>query len=92
MIKNELNQKLQLTCIVCALLSGTNYLHANGKWLDRHEKEIIPTVKKLTEEGIHINGTVRDSQGEPLSGVNIVINLKSATIIQYTIKGRFMSR
>ena len=73
MIKNELNQKLQLTCIVCALLSGTNYLHANGKWLDRHEKEIIPTVKKLTEEGIHINGTVRDSQGEPLSGVNIVI-------------------
>ena len=73
MIKNELNQKLQLTCIVCALLSGTNYLHANGKWSDRHEKEIIPTVKKLTEEGIHINGTVRDSQGEPLSGVNIVI-------------------
>ena len=63
MIKNELNQKLQLTCIVCALLSGTNYLHANGKWLDRHEKEIIPTVKKLTEEGIHINGTVRDSHG-----------------------------
>lgn len=54
MIKNELNQKLQLTCIVCALLSGTNYLHANGKWSDRHEKEIIPTVKKLTEEGIHI--------------------------------------
>lgn len=51
MIKNELNQKLQLTCIVCALLSGTNYLHANGKWLDRHEKEIIPTVKKLTEKG-----------------------------------------
>lgn len=47
---------------MCALLSGTNYLHANGKWLDRHEKEIIPTVKKLTEEGIHINGTVRDSQ------------------------------
>ena len=73
MIKNELNQKLQLTCIVCALLSGTNYLHANGKWSDRHEKGIIPTVKKLTEEGIHINGTVRDSQGEPLSGVNIVI-------------------
>ena len=40
MIKNELNQKLQLTCIVCALLSGTNYLHANGKWSDRHEKGI----------------------------------------------------
>ena len=52
MIKNELNQKLQLTCIVCALLSGTNYLHANGKWLDRHEKEIIPVLQVGIESDV----------------------------------------
>ena len=49
MIKNELNQKLPLTCIVCALLSGTNYLYANDKWSDRHEKGILPTVEKFIE-------------------------------------------
>ena len=50
MIKNELNQKLPLTCIVCALLSGTNYLYANDKWSDRHEKGILPTVEKFIEK------------------------------------------
>lgn len=73
MIKNELNQKLQLTCIVCALLSGTNYLHANGKWSDRHEKEIIPTVKKTHRRRDPYKWYSTRFPGEPLSGVNIVI-------------------
>ena len=30
--------------------------------------------------------------GELVDGSQVKINLKSATIIQYTIKGRFMSR
>ena len=41
----------------------------------------------------NIIGKVMNTKGEPLAFANVVLlNLKSATIIQYTIKGRFMSR
>ena len=43
-----------------------------------------------------ISGKVSDVKGQPVSYANITLqrvdSLKSATIIQYTIKGRFMSR
>lgn len=49
---------------------------------------------------VDVSGRVVDKENtEPLPGASVVvkgadgkINLKSATIIQYTIKGRFMSR
>ena len=39
----------------------------------------------------NIIGKVMNTKGEPLAFANVVF-LKSATIIQYTIKGRFMNR
>ena len=41
---------------------------------------------------IVVKGIVKDTTGEPIIGANVIVNLKSATIIQYTIKGRFMNR
>ena len=72
MIKRKLNRKLQLACVACSLLAMSPAYADNNVLPDVRPagSAIGPVYENDQAKGIQVNGTVRDSQGEPLPGVN----------------------
>ena len=75
--------------LMLSLLTGACCIHSyattNKSTLVRETESVESILQNR-----RISGVVNDNFG-PVVGANVSI-LKSATIIQYTIKGRFMSR
>lgn len=67
-----------------------SFLQSQGEQLTRAGNEY--RWKRHDSLTVRGNKWYRHSQSKGGGPVDFVIDLKSATIIQYTIKGRFMSR
>ena len=75
---------------IILLLLTVMFSFSYGEVFAKDGNSLKKALKNKFLIGVSVN--THQSSGKDVAAVEIVKNLKSATIIQYTIKGRFMSR